>query len=170
MSEILGVRPGRPQHGRDWGMLLLFAGGCLLLGNLSALTMGDSVSGWYQMLNRPALTPPEWVFGLVWTILYLAMGTAAWLVWRHRDRAGAMPALGLFAVQLVLNLAWTPAFFGLRNVFLGFAVIVPMLLAVAATTVAFWRLSRAAGWLFVPYLAWVGFATVIAYRTWQLNS
>lgn len=176
MSGTAGERPvqteqsldRRDLYPRDWGMLLLFAGGCFVLGNLSGL-IGGSGNLWYQGLAKPPLTPPGWVFGVVWTLLYLAMGTAAWLVWRRRDRPGAQTALALFVVQLALNLAWSPAFFGLRNVGLGFAVIVPLLLAVAATTVAFRRVSRPAGWLFLPYLAWVAFATVLAYQIWQLN-
>lgn len=157
-----------PSRG-DWLMLAFFAGGCLVLGNLSALTMGDSQQTWYPALTRWALTPPDWVFPVAWSILYPLMGLAAWLVWRRRRLAVARPALTLFAIQLVLNLTWTPAFFGLRSVLLGFVVIVAVLVAVVATTFAFWRVSRAAGLVFVPYLAWVTFATVVAYQTWQLN-
>ena len=164
------VFPGQSVPSRaEWLMLVLFAGGCLVLGNLSALTMGDSQQSWYPGLTRWPLTPPDWVFPVAWSLLYPAMGIAAWLVWRRRHLAIVGPALTLFAVQLALNLAWTPAFFGLRSVALGFVVIVAVLIAVAVTTVAFWRVSRPAGLLFVPYLAWVAFATVVAYQTWQLN-
>ena len=169
MSESAGFPPQSAPSRGDWLMLAFFAGGCLVLGNLSALTMGDSQQTWYPTLTRWALTPPDWVFPIAWSILYPMMGLAAWLVWRRRHLAPTYSALTLFAIQLVLNLTWTPAFFGLRSVLLGFVVIIAVLVAVTATTVAFWRVSRAAGVLFVPYLAWVAFATVVAYQTWQLN-
>ncbi len=154
----------------DWLVLAAFAGGCVVLGWLSSLAQSAASQAWYDALQRPALTPPDWTFGAVWTLLYGLMGAAAWLVWRRRTEAGAPAALILFAVQLVLNLIWTPAFFGLQSVALGFIVIVPVLIAVLATTVAFWRVSRPAGLLFLPYLAWVAFATLLAWQIWQLNA
>ncbi len=159
---------GSGQH--PWLMLAVFALGCVALGSLSGLVVSSGESSWYASLNRSPLTPPNWAFGVVWTILYLMMGTAAWLVWREHGFAGARGAFVLFAVQLAFNLAWSPAFFGLQNVTLGFVMILPVLVAVALTTVAFQRLSRTAGLLFLPYLAWVAYATAVAWHTWQLNT
>jgi tryptophan-rich sensory protein len=159
----------RPRHG-GWLMLLVFAGGCLLLGSLSGIPVSSNLDTWYAGLQKSALTPPNWTFAVVWPTLYVLMGIAAWLVWRRHGFAGARLALGLFALQLALNLAWTPLFFGLQDVFLGFVWIVPVVIAVAATTIAFWRKSVPAGVLFLPYLAWVLFASIVAYQTWQLNA
>ena len=124
---------------------------------------------WYARLNKPALTPPGWLFGPVWTVLYACMALAAWLVWRKRGLAGAKRELALFAVQLALNVAWSWLFFGLRSPGLAFADIVLLLAAIAATTAAFWRVSTTAGLLFVPYLGWVAFAGVLNFAIWRMN-
>ena len=134
----------------------------------SAFTPG-SPQGGYAQLAKPVWTPPSWLFGPVWTALYLSMGVAAWLVWRERGFAGAKLALGLFAGQLALNAAWSPVFFGLRNPAAAFAVIVPLWLAIGATTVAFFRAARPAGWLMLPYWLWVSFATALNFAIWRMN-
>jgi len=154
----------------DWLVLVALAGGCMALGWLASLAQTPAADAWYDTLALPALTPPDWVFGVVWPLLYLIMGVAAWFVWRRLRHPSAPTALILFAVQLALNLMWTPAFFGQQSVAMGFYAILPVLIAVLATTIAFWRVSRVAGLLFLPYLAWTAFATVIAYQTWQLNA
>jgi translocator protein len=123
---------------------------------------------WYRQLEKPAWTPPGWLFGPVWTALYALMGVAAWLVWRRGGFAAAGPALSLFFLQLALNAAWTPAFFGLRRPDLGLLVIVALWLAVVATTVAFWRHRPLAGALLLPYLGWISFAAALNLRIWQL--
>ena len=125
---------------------------------------------WYAALQKPAFTPPSWLFGPVWTALYVSMGIAAWLIWRRRGlRGGALPLL-LFAGQLVLNAAWTPLFFGLQSPALAFADIVLLSVMIAATTVAFFRVRRAAGLLMVPYLAWTSFAAVLNLALWRMNA
>lgn len=124
-------------------------------------------SAWYQQLPKPSWNPPNWVFAPVWTVLYTLMGIAAWLVWRRRGLAGARVPLGLFTIQLVLNVGWTALFFGQREVGAAFAEIVLLWLAILATMVAFWRVQRAAGILFVPYLAWVTFAAALNYAIWR---
>lgn len=120
-----------------------------------------ATDGWYDQLDKPSFNPPSWVFSPVWTTLYLLMGVAAWLVWRHRDSRARTVALALFGVQLVLNAAWTPIFFGAEAP--GWALIEQLALngAALATAVAFWRIDRRAGALLVPYLAWLGFATLL---------
>lgn len=125
---------------------------------------------WYDTLEKPTWTPPGWAFPVVWTTLYALMGTAAWRVWRvGRDTPGRRTALGLFLVQLALNAAWTPVFFGAHQILGGLAVIVALWLAIAATGVSFGRVDRLAGVLFVPYLAWVTLATALNLTIWRLN-
>jgi len=124
---------------------------------------------WYARLAKPAWTPPDWVFGPVWTLLYLSMAVAAWLVWRRHGLAGAAPALGLFLGQLLLNALWSWIFFGLKAPGWAFLELVALCLAVAATTVAFARLRPAAGLLLVPHLLWVSFAAALNFALWRLN-
>jgi translocator protein len=124
---------------------------------------------WYAGLVKPALTPPGWVFGPVWTLLYAMMGTAAWLVWRAYGLTGAPVPLGLFLVQLALNALWSYLFFGLNRPGLAFLDIVALWLAILATLVAFWRADPLAGLLLLPYLLWVSFATYLNFQFWRLN-
>jgi benzodiazapine receptor len=124
---------------------------------------------WYAGLIKPALTPPARVFGPVWTLLYVMMATAAWLVWRKHGLANAIGSLGLFLGQLVLNALWSYLFFGLQRPGLAFLDIVVLWLAILATLVAFWRSHPAAGVLLLPYLLWVSFATYLNFQFWRLN-
>lgn len=128
-----------------------------------------SVGDWYQQLARPAWTPPDWVFGPVWTALYLMMAGAVWLVWRQRGLTAARWLLGLFMAQLALNVVWSVIFFGLRRPELAAVEIVVLWVAILATTITFWRRSLAAGWLLVPYLAWVTFAAGLNFSIARLN-
>lgn len=145
----------------------------LALAGWVALSWSAALSGiifmpgeWYAGLNKPSWNPPNWLFGPVWTALYLSMGVSAWLVWQTgRGR----PALALFLIQLVLNALWTPVFFGLKQPGAAFAVILAMWCAIAATLGAFWRQSSTAAALLVPYLAWVTFAGALNFTIWQLN-
>ena len=123
----------------------------------------------YAELAQPPWAPPGWVFGPVWTVLYAAMGVAAWLVWRERGFRGARGALALFLAQLVLNALWSWLFFGWRLGAAAFGEILLLWLAILATLVAFWRVRAAAGALLVPYLLWVGFAAALSWRIWRLN-
>jgi benzodiazapine receptor len=120
-----------------------------------------SIPGWYDTLPKPDWTPPAWVFGPVWTTLYLLMAVAAWLVWRPDGFRGARLALTLFVVQLGLNAGWSLLFFGMRAPALALVEIVALWLLILWTTVAFWRHRAVAGALFLPYLAWVAFAGVL---------
>jgi translocator protein len=124
---------------------------------------------WYASLRKPSWNPPSWLFGPVWTVLYLAMATGAWLVWRRGGWAAQRGALTLYSVQLVLNAAWTPIFFGLKMPALAFAEICLLLAAVVATALAFGKATRVAGLLLVPYAAWVAFATFLNFTLWRLN-
>jgi translocator protein len=124
---------------------------------------------WYATLNKPSWNPPAWIFGPVWTLLYLSMAIAAWWVWRQGGWKLQSGALRLYGVQLVLNAIWTPLFFGLHRPGWAFVEILLLLTAVVATTRAFWRTSRFAGALLVPYVLWVSFASVLNGTLWWLN-
>ena len=124
---------------------------------------------WYRELPRPGWAPPGWLFGPVWITLYTVMAVAAWLVWRAPASAARSRALVWFGVQLALNAAWTPVFFGLRSVGGGLAVIVVLLAAIAITIARFGPVSRLAAWMLAAYLAWVGFATALNGAIWWLG-
>lgn len=135
----------------------------------SALT-SSALPSWYADLNKPAWTPPGNVIGLVWTILYALMAIAAWLVWRRGGLSGQRPAMVLWLSQLALNTGWSAVFFGLRAPGLALIEILVLLSAVIATTLVFWRNSRTAGALMLPYAAWVAFATFLNWTIWRLNA
>ncbi len=134
-----------------------------------SLLTRPSVPTWYEQLNKPTFTPPGAVFGPVWTVLYILMAVAAWLVMRRTGQVRVAPALVLFLAQLGLNGSWSAVFFGLHSPGDAFVVIVALWLAILATLVAFWRVSAWAGVLLLPYLAWVSFASVLNYSLWRLN-
>jgi tryptophan-rich sensory protein len=129
----------------------------------------DSVASWYPTLNKPVFTPPDWVFAPAWTVLYAAMAVAGWRVWRKVGFASGRNAMTLFAIQLLLNGAWSFLFFGAQSIGIALVDIVVLLLVIAATTAAFWRIDRIAGLLFVPYLLWVGYATALNAGIWLAN-
>jgi translocator protein len=139
---------------------------CLVVGGLASFATSQSVTDWYPALNKPSWTPPGWLFGPVWTTLYIMMGVAAWLVWQ---KPNSIRALVFWAVQLVLNFAWSFVFFGARAPGLGLINIIALWLAIAATIYVFTRSSRAAAFLLVPYLLWVSFATALNASIWVLN-
>ena len=125
---------------------------------------------WYARLRKPSWNPPNWIFGPVWTTLYIMMAVAAWRIWRFGGNGSRRKALGFFFVQLCLNVIWTPLFFGLKQPASAFADIVLLWLAIGATSMVFFRMDRVAGWLMVPYLAWVSFAATLNAVLWRLNS
>ena len=125
---------------------------------------------WYAALRKPSWNPPGWIFGPVWSLLYATMGVAAWLVWKRGGfRMQARP-LGIFLVQLALNAAWSPLFFGLHMPGLAFAEILLLWAAILATIVALYRVSRPGALILLPYLAWVTFAAALNFTIWRLNS
>ena len=138
---------------------------------VSAIGAAASINAgpFYAELVRPDWAPPGWLFGPVWITLYALMAIAAWLVWRQAGFRAARAALTLFLVQLVFNAAWSWLFFAWRLGGLAFADILILLVLIALTLAAFWRKSRIAGALMLPYLLWVGFAAVLNYAVWQLN-
>ena len=153
----------------SWLSLIPFVAVCFLAAGVGALATNSSVKTWYPQLQRPQWTPPDWLFGPVWTALYLMMAISAWLVWRGSDSGAPRFALTLFGVQLVLNALWSVLFFGLRKIGPAFAEILLLWMILIATAVAFLPLSLLAAWLLIPYIAWVGFASYLNFRIWQMN-
>lgn len=148
----------------------------LMVGALGAIATSEAVPTWYAGLTKPGWSPPPWLFAPVWTVLYVAMGVASWLVWRAgadgvraRHAAAVRSGLLLYAAQLLANAAWSPIFFGLKRPDLAFLVIVVMWVLIVLTTWRFLRISRMAGLLLVPYAAWVTFAAALNGAIWQLN-
>jgi benzodiazapine receptor len=125
---------------------------------------------WYARLRKPALTPPNWIFGPVWSVLYLFMTIAAWLVWCSAGWSSAKCAFVLFFVQLVLNVAWSGLFFGLRLASAALVDIFLLLGAIVATAIAFLPFSRTPFLLMTPYALWVAFASYLNFGIWRLNS
>ena len=137
-----------------------------VIGGLASASSAED----YARLDQPSWAPPSWVFGPVWTLLYAMMALAAWLVWRSGPWSETRPALTAYAVQLVLNAAWTPLFFGMGWRGLAFAELTVLWLVLLATIALFLRRSKVAGWLLMPYMTWTTFALCLNFAVWQLNS
>jgi len=142
---------------------------CLALGLLSGFSTADSINSWYRFINKPAWNPPNWIFGPMWTLLYILMGIAVALVW-HTQHQNKKTALTFFIIQFVFNIAWSFIFFTLHAIGWAFAEIVIMLILIVFTTASFYKISKTAAWLMLPYLAWVSFATVLNGTILYLNS
>ena len=140
--------------------LVIVIGGGLAIGSVTV------PGGWYQALEKPPFNPPNWIFAPVWTILYVFIAVAGWRVWR-RDPHG--PALKVWVLQLLLNFAWSPTFFRLHQVALALAIVAALLVCVLVFIVLARRVDRPAAWLFVPYAAWVAFATLLTGSILVLN-
>ncbi len=141
-----------------------------LAGIIGSIFTMPSIDGWYALITKPALNPPSWVFGPVWTTLFVLMGISAFLIWKKGlDQKGVKVALGIFLGQLILNTLWSIIFFGLHSPFWAFIEIIFLWLAILTTIVAFYKISKTAGWLLVPYLLWVSFASYLNYSIYALN-
>jgi len=141
---------------------------CGGVGFLGSLFTTPAISDWYDFLMQPDITPPNWVFGVVWTILFFLMGVSLYLVWKETGK-DKRRAIIIFFIQLVLNLLWSILFFGLQNPLLALIEIVVLFIAILATIVSFLKINKTAAFLLLPYLAWVGFATVLNYFFYVLN-
>ena len=142
-----------------WLLVTFMAAG---IGSVASSKAG----AFYQQLIRPEWAPPAWIFGPLWTMLYLFMGMAAWLVWRVRGFRAARISLSLYMIQLALNALWTWLFFVWRLGAPAFIEIIILWILILGTLIAFWRVRIIAGVLLIPYLAWVGFASVLTYAIW----
>lgn len=162
VSDSVSMRP------KPWLALAISFAAVILASALGGLA-SNSAEG-YAQLEQPGFAPPSWVFGPTWTLLYALMAIAAWLVWRTGPSPETRRALTLYGVQLVLNAAWTPLFFGLGWRGVAFAELSVLLVVLIGTVVMFWRRSALAGALLLPYLAWSAFALCLNFAVWQLNN
>lgn len=151
--------------------IAIFVATCLAVGFLSGQATQSSVNTWFPTLIKPSFNPPPWVFAPVWSLLYVLMGVAAGLVWNRIDfeREAVRKALIFFAVQLALNALWSILFFGLKNPLLALIEVVLLWLMIYETFYKFSKIDKVAGYLFIPYLLWVSFATVLNASIWWLN-
>ncbi len=145
-------------------------GVCLLIGFLSGFATQSSVNDWYLTLNKPGFTPPNWLFGPVWTVLYIMMGVSAGIVWsRGFYHKWVKTALYHFVFQLLFNALWSVVFFGFQNPFWALLVILILMMLILGTIRWFNVVSRTAAYLLIPYFLWVCFASLLNYRIWVLN-
>lgn len=143
---------------------------CQLAGVLGSVFTRSSVSTWYQTLTKPWFTPQGWIITTVWLVLFTLMGLSLFLVYREGlTRVDVRMALGIFAVQLLVNVLWSMVFFGLRWPMGGLAIIAVLWFLIALTILKFWAISREAALLLIPYLLWVCFAAFLNYSIWRLN-
>lgn len=157
-----------PSSVPSWAGLILWLALCAVAGFIGAVASANAPE-FYSLLDKPAWAPPPAVFGPVWTLLYILMGVAAWLVWRERGWARATGALGLFVLQLALNAVWSWLFFGWKMGGAALADILVLWVLLVATIIAFARVRRIAGALLAPYLAWVTFAAALNGAVWLRN-
>lgn len=142
----------------------------VLVGGISGFFTVTGVESWYQTIQKPSWNPPNWVFGPVWTTLYIMMGIALWLVWKEdTSRELKMIAAILFGVQFILNFFWSFIFFKLEQPGFAFLEILFMWVAILATIFAFAQVNKTAAWLLVPYISWVSFAAILNFTIWRLN-
>jgi translocator protein len=140
----------------------------LSIGAVAGIFTSSAINGWYSTLAKPSFNPPNYLFGPVWTALYLLMGIACYLVWKS-NHSNKKQALQIYAVQLLLNFLWSFLFFYFKNPALAFIDIILMLIAIAICIKYFYPINKIAAWLLAPYLLWVAFATVLNFSIWQLN-
>jgi tryptophan-rich sensory protein len=158
-----------PRTAREWALLAAFVLGSLAAGFIGSIATTPKIPTWYATLVPPPLNPPTWVFGPVWTLLYILMGIAAFLVWQRRDHPAARAGLVLFVVQLALNTLWSWVFFGANSLGIAFVVIAALWLSILGTIERFYRVYPLAAYLLVPYIAWVTFASYLNAAYWYLN-
>jgi len=155
---------------RDIWKLVVSIIACLAAGAVGSIFTRQAIPTWYATLEKPAFNPPDWLFAPVWTLLYLMMGVAAFLVWRKGlENRQVRIALIVFLIQLVLNALWSVVFFGLESPLYGLIVIAALWVAILFTVLKFYRISLAASVLLWPYLLWVTFAAVLNVSIWLLN-
>jgi len=143
---------------------------CQLAGVIGSVFTAPAITAWYATIQKPLFNPPNWVFAPVWTTLFLLMGISLYLVWgKGLEKKEVKLAVSVFGFQLALNVVWSFLFFGLQSPFLAFLEIVLLWIAILATIVLFYRVSKKAGVLLVPYLLWVSFAAFLNYNIWILN-
>jgi len=154
----------------DWKKLIASIVICQLAGILGSIFTAPAIPTWYASLEKPFFVPPSWTFSVVWTILYLLMGIALYLIWKKGwEKRDVRTAIGVFGIQLFLNFLWSLLFFGFQSPLLGLIEIIFLWIAIVATIWLFYKISRAAGLLLIPYLIWVSFAALLNYNIFILN-
>lgn len=148
---------------------LFFIGICVLTGAIGSFATMPEIQGWYQGIQKPLWTPPSGIFGPVWTLLYILMGIAAARVWKKRSVRPVTAAMIVFAVQLILNGAWSFIFFGAHRPDFAFAEIILLWLMIILMVKVFWSIDKPAAGLMAPYLLWVSFASCLNFAIWQMN-
>ena len=153
-----------------WIRLIISIIICQLAGVVGSVFTAPSIPTWYATLQKPFFTPPSWVFAPVWITLFTLMGISLYLVWeRGMENRNVRVAVYVFGLQLVLNAAWSFLFFGLQNPFLAFAEILVLWISIMASIILFYRISKRAGLILIPYIVWVTVATALNYSVWILN-
>ena len=152
-----------------WIKLIICILICQLAGIIGSLFTISSITSWYAKLYKPSFTPPDWLFGPVWLTLYALMGISLYLVWNEKSKGNIKIPLVLFFTQLFLNALWSIMFFGFHLIFYGLVEIIIMWIFIALTIVSFYRVSRNAALVLIPYIAWVTIATSLNYFVWILN-
>jgi tryptophan-rich sensory protein len=153
----------------NWASLIACIAIPLVAGTLSGLANVNSINSWYSTLNKPSFNPPNYLFGPVWTVLYILMGISLYLVVQTTKSDLRTTALMIFSIQLLLNFSWSFAFFYFQSPILALVIIITMLAGIVLMILYFYRLSHAAAYLQIPYLLWVSFATVLNGAVWMLN-
>jgi translocator protein len=150
--------------------LLISLAACIGAGLIGSIFTRGSIATWYTFLHKPAFSPPNWVYAPVWFLLYILMGISAFLIWRvGMKQFHVREGLVIFLIQLILNTFWSFAFFGLKSTIAGLLVIVPLWTAILLTIINFYRISRTASFLLLPYILWVSFATALNFSIYLLN-
>jgi tryptophan-rich sensory protein len=142
---------------------------CQLAGVIGSIFTVSSIPTWYASLQKPAFAPPNWLFGPVWITLFTLMGISLYLVWDQLDKKEAKKSIVIFGIQLVLNIFWSVLFFGLKSPFYAFIEIIILWVSIAFTIFKFYKISRNAALLLIPYIVWVSVATILNYYIWILN-
>ncbi len=147
---------------------------CEVAGIIGSFFTTPAIEGWYKDLNKPLFNPPNWIFAPVWTLLYLLMGISLYLIWTKEIRVGKeirekTIALIIFEVQLILNIAWSFLFFGLKNPLLAFAGIIILWISILLSIIHFYKIDKRAAYILIPYILWVSFAAVLNFSLWRLN-
>lgn len=154
---------------KHWFKFIVAIVVCNLAGVVGSFFTTPAIDGWYATLLKPSFSPPNWVFAPVWTTLFTLMGVALFLVIKKKPFTSVIPAILLFGLQLLANIAWSFLFFGLHSPLLGLVDILVLLILIVCTIVAFYKISKVAAYLLIPYVVWVSFATILNFYLWRLN-
>ncbi|MBC8489997.1 MAG: tryptophan-rich sensory protein [Ignavibacteria bacterium] len=141
----------------------------LIIGFLGSFFTASSVDSWYATINKPSFNPPGWIFAPVWTTLYILIGLSFYLVWMKNFGEERKKVIIVYSMQLLFNLLWSVLFFGLKSPLLGLIDIIILLSFIIANTIIFYKISKTAGYLLIPYLLWVSFASILNFSIFQLN-